>query len=191
MDVPQQIANNKINKLHERAFRRVYNDRQSTFEELLDKNKSVSVRHRNLQVLAIEMYKVYSNVSPDIMNNIFEKNPKYYLTLGTVVILFQGMLNLCIIDQKQCHIQEPKYEILYQRILKPRKKLSVSMQNLSFGIAHVDYIKFACIKQVLFDKDLVQSRINVREFERFDSFMFFVKTTDNQKLTDVFKGNAN
>ena len=69
-----RTVNNKINKLHKRAFRLVYNDRQLTIEELLDKDKSLSIHHRNLQVLATEMFKLYSNVAPDIMNNVFEKS---------------------------------------------------------------------------------------------------------------------
>ena len=69
-----RTVNSKINKLQKRAFRLVYNDRQLTIEELLDKDKSLSIHHRNLQVLATEMFKLYSNVAPDIMNNVFEKN---------------------------------------------------------------------------------------------------------------------
>ena len=53
-----RTLNNKINKLHERALRLVYDDRQSTFEELLNIDKSVTIHHRNLQVLAAELYKV-------------------------------------------------------------------------------------------------------------------------------------
>ena len=53
-------------KLHERAIRLAYNDRRSTFEKLLDKDKSFSVHPQNLQVLASDMYKVHSNVPPDI-----------------------------------------------------------------------------------------------------------------------------
>ena len=40
--------NNKINRLHERCLRVVYNDRLSTFEELLNKDNSVSIHHRNI-----------------------------------------------------------------------------------------------------------------------------------------------
>ena len=43
--------NHKINKLHERALRIVYNDHFSSFEELLSKDKSVTVHQRNLQIL--------------------------------------------------------------------------------------------------------------------------------------------
>ena len=44
--------NNKINRIHERSLRLVYSDKTSTFKELLDKDKSVSVHHKNIQVLA-------------------------------------------------------------------------------------------------------------------------------------------
>ena len=64
----------KTNKLHEKALGLVY-DRQSTFEELFDKDKSCSIHQWNLQVLATEMCKIYSHVTPYIMN-IFEKIPR-------------------------------------------------------------------------------------------------------------------
>ena len=39
-----RTLNNKVNKLHERALRLVFNDRQSTFEELLNIDKSVIIK---------------------------------------------------------------------------------------------------------------------------------------------------
>ena len=53
-----RALNNKINRLHERCLRLIYNDKQLTFEELLEKDDSVSIHIRNLQTLAIEMYKL-------------------------------------------------------------------------------------------------------------------------------------
>ena len=50
--------NNKINKLHERALRLVYKNKTLSFVKLLIMNNSFTVHHRNLQKLAIEMYKV-------------------------------------------------------------------------------------------------------------------------------------
>ena len=64
--------NHKINKLHERALRIVYNDHFLSFEELLSKDKSVTVHQINLQTLATEMYKILNGLSPDIMQDIFE-----------------------------------------------------------------------------------------------------------------------
>ena len=43
--------NNKINKAQERSVRLVYSDKTPTFQVFLDKNKSVSVHHKNIQVL--------------------------------------------------------------------------------------------------------------------------------------------
>ena len=63
--------NNEINRLHEKCFRIVYSDKTSFFEELLDKDGSVTIHIRNLQVLATEMFKVYRNLSPNIVAEIF------------------------------------------------------------------------------------------------------------------------
>ena len=63
--------NRKINHIHERALRVVYNDYISTFDELLIKDKTVSIHHRNLRQLAIEMYKVNKGTSPPIMQQLF------------------------------------------------------------------------------------------------------------------------
>ena len=56
-----RAANNRINRIHERSLRIVYNDNTLSFLELLDKDCSVSIHHRNLQVLCIEIYKIKSS----------------------------------------------------------------------------------------------------------------------------------
>ena len=63
--------NTKINRLHERSLRIVYNDKKSNFNELLVKDGSVSIHHQNLQKLAVEMFKVSSGLSPKILNDVF------------------------------------------------------------------------------------------------------------------------
>ena len=66
-----RTLNNKINKLHERALRLTYKDEKSTFSELLEKDKSVTIHERNIQKLATLMYKVKNKISPPIINEIF------------------------------------------------------------------------------------------------------------------------
>ena len=65
-----RALSNKINRLHERCQRLTYHHKQLTFEELPEKEDSVSIHIRNLQTLAIEMYKVMNGTS-EIMKEIF------------------------------------------------------------------------------------------------------------------------
>ena len=52
-----KTSDNRINHLHERALRTVYNDNVSTFKKLLQKDNSVTIHVRNLRILATELYK--------------------------------------------------------------------------------------------------------------------------------------
>ena len=67
-----RTLNNRINNIHERALRLTYKDNQSSFKELLEKDHSVAVHHKNLQVLVTEIFKVKNDLAPDIMKDIFE-----------------------------------------------------------------------------------------------------------------------
>ena len=49
----------------------LYKDDYSNFEELLKKNHSVTIHIRNIQLLAIEMYKLKNNLSLDIIICLF------------------------------------------------------------------------------------------------------------------------
>ena len=73
-------ANFKINHIHERSLRIVYKYNIFSFEELLKKNKSFCIHHRNIQSLAIELFKINNNLSNRIMCDIFEtRNLDYNL----------------------------------------------------------------------------------------------------------------
>ena len=72
--------NNHINSLHERALRVVYRDYNTTFSELLIKDKSVTIHQRNLQLLATEIFKTKNELNAKIMEEIFTfKNVGYNL----------------------------------------------------------------------------------------------------------------
>ena len=49
----------------------VYNDYESTFDDLLTKDGSVTVHHSNIQTLAIKLYKVHNNMSQTIFGDLF------------------------------------------------------------------------------------------------------------------------
>ena len=70
--------NNRINNIHERALRIVYRDYESTFQQLLQQNKSVSIYQRSLQILATEIFKTKNDLNPVIMEDVFNfKNLRY------------------------------------------------------------------------------------------------------------------
>ena len=73
-----QILNNNINRIDERALRIVYRDKKSTFKELLEKDNSVTVHVKHLQVLLTEMHKVQNKCSLEIMNKFFPINEAIY-----------------------------------------------------------------------------------------------------------------
>ena len=66
--------NNKINRIHERALKSGYSDYSSNFDELLKKDGQFSIYDRNIQTLAIELYKFFHGLFPSIMKNIFQVN---------------------------------------------------------------------------------------------------------------------
>ena len=56
-------TNNKINRLHERALRIVYDDDVSTFHQLLAMDKFFCIHHQNIQRLLTEIYKALHDIS--------------------------------------------------------------------------------------------------------------------------------
>ena len=97
--------NNKINSIHERALRITYQSNTSTSQELLNKDNFVSMHHRNMQVLATEMFKIHRDLSPEILretfvsktssynlrrNDTFEKRKVHSVYHGTESLSFLG-----------------------------------------------------------------------------------------------------
>ena len=71
--------NNRINKLHYRALKLTYQDENSSFDDLLERDNSFTIHERNIQSLGIELFKVAYGIAPEIMRLIFptKQNIKY------------------------------------------------------------------------------------------------------------------
>ena len=63
--------NKKINNIHERALRKVYQDKSTSFEIFLKRDKSPSTCIKNLHWLANNLAKVKNSLSLEIMKEIF------------------------------------------------------------------------------------------------------------------------
>ena len=77
-------CNNCIN--HLRALRIVYNDNVSSFEDLLQRDQTVSIDHRNIRLLAIEVCKIRNNISSHIKNELFKQRNIIYNLLSQTVL---------------------------------------------------------------------------------------------------------
>ena len=58
--------------MYECALRLVYNDKSSSFRELLERDKSVTIHERIIQVLLTVIFKVKSGVESKIMTEILK-----------------------------------------------------------------------------------------------------------------------
>ena len=56
-------TNNKINRLHERVLRSVYDDDVSNFDHLLATEKAFFIHRQNTHRLLIEIYKALYDIS--------------------------------------------------------------------------------------------------------------------------------
>ena len=78
--------NNQMNNWHECALRRLCNDKSSSFRELPERDKSVTIHERNVQVLLTEIFKAKSGVAPEIMTEIFKfQDHSYDLTKNNCI----------------------------------------------------------------------------------------------------------
>ena len=73
-----RAAQTKINALHERALRITYNNYYSTFEELLEKDGSVTIHISNIRKLVTEIYKVFNDLGNDSYLELLQANNSNY-----------------------------------------------------------------------------------------------------------------
>ena len=90
--------NNRINLIHERGLRIVYEDYTSSFEELLKIDGSVTTHHRNIQLVAVEMFKIKNGLCPEIMKDLFhlrqDSNGTSKFIIPNVKSEYMGKLSL-------------------------------------------------------------------------------------------------
>ena len=93
----ERQINYKINKIHERALRIVYNDTFMSFEELLVKDTTFTIDHQNIKSLEIEMYKAVNNLLAGNLSRFFVRSNHNYnlpskseLTVPSINTVFKG-----------------------------------------------------------------------------------------------------
>ena len=100
-----RYLNNVLNSIHERALRLIYNDYELPFGKILEGNKQKSIHQKNIESLAIEIYKFQAGLTPPIMCDLFvtrennynlryfqelESSLKRTVNFGTETISYRG-----------------------------------------------------------------------------------------------------
>ena len=82
-----RVLNNKINRRHERKLRVICNNKNSNFDDLF-----ISTHLKNINALAIGIYKTVTGFSPGILTEIFYLQEKsyYYLNLLFHVVILSS-----------------------------------------------------------------------------------------------------
>ena len=79
--------NNKIKYLDERCLRLIYSDKRLSYEKILEKDNSISTHHKNIQALAIEMFKVKHSYAQKLVVIFLWKRQKVSTICPIVLIL--------------------------------------------------------------------------------------------------------
>ena len=126
-----RYLSNALNNIHERALRLIYNDHEKSFNSILTENNLKTIHQKNLESLAIEIYKFQNGLSPPIMNDIFFSRQNIYnlrkfqelststkntVNFGTETISYRGpqLWNLIPDNIKS----EPTLELFKKKIRK-------------------------------------------------------------------------
>ena len=73
-----RLLNYKINYIHEKALKITYQNNTSLLQTLLNKDNSASINHKNLQLLATEMFKIHRGLFPKILRETFVSKTSLY-----------------------------------------------------------------------------------------------------------------
>ena len=94
-------VNTKINHLQERSLRIFYNDHITSFVDLLKKDKSCKIHHKNIQSLAIELFKVKEGIANPILCGIFPLRsidynirPQIEFSVSSVMVLLIPLISV-------------------------------------------------------------------------------------------------
>ena len=129
----------KINNIHRRTLRVVYDGFNSTYEELLASHNDISIHQKNLKHLAIEVHKSLANLSPELMWSFFKnKSVPYNLRNGNICILHPTRSPHYWINSVQF-----RGSLLWNN-LPISVKESVSVKEFKQKLNHVQMIHCSC-----------------------------------------------
>ena len=143
-----------IRNLHERCLIRLtYNNKNSSYEELLTKDGPVCIPQRNIQAFVIEFYKIKNGLSPELFTETFARSTEFHYNLRrcndfripSISTIHHGDESISFLEPKIWNILLDKIE--QQTSLKSFKK---SVKKCTHKIVHADCAKFILKVSVCF-----------------------------------------
>ena len=143
--------NKKINRLHERCLRLIYNDKKSSFKDLLEKDGSVSIHYRNLRTVAVELFKVFKG--PVIFSEAFpvRQQSQYnirnysYFAMPRAKMVNHGLESLSYIGSKlwdsiPSHMKEIDSINEFKHVIKTWKPDLCSCRLCKVYLQNIEYL---------------------------------------------------
>ena len=118
----------KLECIQERALRAVYRDKLSNYSKLLDMASLCTLQNRRLQDIAILMYKVKSNLSPNYICNLFQRpNTNYTLRNNDYVL---PRFNTVTFGKHSLRYMGPKIWAIVPKYIRDKPTISVFKRNI-------------------------------------------------------------
>ena len=95
-----RYLNHKINRLYERCLRIIYSSKKSSFDELLDKDKSVYIHHQNIKKLVPKCSKLFKVKTLKLWMKFFVSGMRSLMNFGKYRVFISLQLILFAAVQK-------------------------------------------------------------------------------------------
>ena len=111
--------NNKLKHLHVRCLRLIHNYKLSSYEELLEKDGSVSINHKNILSVVIEMFQIKHEQSPEIVKDICAQTTQHCIFRQTRDFRIRSVKSVYHGSESISYFGPKIWEIVPAKIKKP------------------------------------------------------------------------
>ena len=127
------------------VLRIICNDKHLNFEELLNKDNSVSIHHERMHALAIEICKVPNGFSLEIMDEIFRRSyNEYNLRHAFLFFCISSSMFIMLLSLFRIWVQRLESEYLLKLQINPLMVLNKKAKNGNQLTALVEFAKYMC-----------------------------------------------
>ena len=139
-----RTLNGKINRLQEICLHIIYNYNTSSFTDLLEIDKSVSVHYRNIQDLPTELQKFVNNGSPTLVSDSFKlNNMTLYKTRNRSTFYSQPVRTVLHSTESLYHLVPKIWQLMPSDMKNFHHSQSSKkpLNNVSHMLVHVGFVE--------------------------------------------------